>query len=38
MLTGLQLSSLACKCLFHGPEHNAKGKPHVTLEGLEMKK
>ena len=24
MLTGLKESSLACKCVFYGPEHNAK--------------
>ena len=28
MLTGFEASSLACKCVFHRPEHNAKGAPH----------
>ena len=27
MLTGLQLSSFACKCVFYRPEHNARGDP-----------
>ena len=27
MLTGLKLSSLAYKCVFYRPEHNAKGDP-----------
>ena len=26
MLTGLKVSSLACKCVFHRPEHTAKGE------------
>ena len=33
MLTGLKVPSLACKCVFHRPEHNAKGGgggPHGT--------
>ena len=28
MLTGLKVSSLACKCVFYRPEHNAKEEPH----------
>ena len=28
--TGLKVSSLACKVIFHRPEHNAKGGPHRT--------
>ena len=28
MLTGLKVSSLACKCVFYRPEHNEKGGPH----------
>ena len=30
MLTGLEVSSLACKCVFYRQEHNAKGGPHGT--------
>ena len=30
MLAGLEVSSLACKCVFYRPEHNAKGEPHRT--------
>ena len=30
MLTDLKVSSLACKCVFHRPEHNAKRIPHGT--------
>ena len=30
MLAGLKVSSLACKCVFYRPEHNAKGGPHKT--------
>ena len=30
MLTGFKVSSLACKCVFYKPEHNAKGGPHGT--------
>ena len=26
MLKGLKVSSLVCKCVFYGPEHNAKGR------------
>ena len=25
MFTGLKVSPLACKCVFYGPEHKAKG-------------
>ena len=28
MLTGLRVSSLACKRRFYGPEYNAKGRTH----------
>ena len=28
MLTGLKVSSLACKCIFYRQEHNAKGGGH----------
>ena len=28
MLTGLKVSSLACKCVFYRPEHNDKEEPH----------
>ena len=28
MLTGLKMSSLACKCVFYRPEHNVKVVPH----------
>ena len=28
MLTGLKVSSLACKCVFYGSEHKAKEGPH----------
>ena len=28
MLTGLKVPSLACKCVFYRPEHNAKRGPH----------
>ena len=34
MLTGLEVSSLTCKCVFYGPELNAKAVPH----GLEFSK
>ena len=39
MLTGLKTSSLASKCVFYSPEHNAKGD-HMKLnfEGPEMQK
>ena len=29
-LTGLKVSSLACKCVFYRPGNNAKGGPHGT--------
>ena len=32
MLTGLKVSSLASKCVFYRPEHNAK----VELSGTEF--
>ena len=35
MLTGLKVSSLACKCVFHRTRQNAKGR--LNFEGLEMK-
>ena len=39
MLTGLKVSSLACKCVFYRPEHNAKGVPmEMNFEDLEMQK
>ena len=39
MLTGLKASSLACKCLFYRPEHNAKGgHMELNFEGLGMQK
>ena len=28
MLTGFKVSSLACKCVFQRPEHNAKRGSH----------
>ena len=41
MLTGVNVSSLECKYVFHRPEHNAKGEgqPHGTeFKVLEMGK
>ena len=39
MLTGLKVSSLACKSVFYRPEHNVKGRPmELNFEGLEMPK
>ena len=40
MSTGLKVSSLACKCVFYRPEHNAKGEYPMELnfESLEMQK
>ena len=40
MLTGLKVSSLACKSAFYRPEHNAKGGDPMELnfEDLEMQK
>ena len=37
MITGLKLSSLACKCIYYRTEHKAKGEPmELNFEGLEM--
>ena len=36
MLTGLKVSSLACKCIFYRTKQNAKGG--MNFEGLEMQK
>ena len=36
MLTGLKVSSLACKCVFYRIKQNAKGE--LNFEGLEMQK
>ena len=30
MLTGLKVSSSACKCVFYRPKHNAKSGPNGT--------
>ena len=30
MLAGLKVPSLACKSVFHRPEHKAKERPHGT--------
>ena len=40
MLTGLQMSSLECKCAFYGPEHNAMGigSHELNFEHLEIQK
>ena len=39
MLTGLKVSSLACKRAFHVPEQNAKRDPkELSFEGLEMQR
>ena len=39
MLIDLKVSSLASKCVFYRPEHNAKGGPvELNFEGLEMQK
>ena len=39
MLRDLKVSSLASKCVFSRPEHNAKGEPvELNFEGLEMQK
>ena len=39
MLKGLKVSYLACKCVFHRPEHNAKGDLiEVNFEGLKIQK
>ena len=37
MLTGLKMSSLACKCLFYRPEDNVKGEPDGILKILKCK-
>ena len=38
MLTGLKMSSLACKCVFYRSQHNAKGNPlNSVLKGLKCK-
>ena len=36
MLAGLKNSSLACKCVFYRPEHNAVAM-ELNFEGLEMR-
>ena len=37
MLTGLNMSSFECKCVFYRTEHDAKGDPmELNFEGLEM--
>ena len=37
MLTKLKVSSLACKCVFYRPKHNAKGSCHeLNFKGLAM--
>ena len=39
MLTGLKVSSLACKCVFYRPDHDAKEGPmELNFEGLKMQK
>ena len=39
LLTGLKVSSLACKYRLYKPEHNAKGDPmEINFEGLKMQK
>ena len=43
MLKGLKVSSLVCKCVFSGPEQNAKGRHRegyrsLNFEGLELQK
>ena len=39
MLIGLKVSSLACKCVFYGPDINAKGdRMELNFEGLEIQK
>ena len=32
VLTGMTVSSLAYKCVFYRPEHNAKGEEPQTIE------
>ena len=37
MITGLKLSSLACKCVYYRTEHKAKREPmELSFEGFEM--
>ena len=37
MLADFKVSSLACKCVYYRPEHNAKGRPHsIECAVLEM--
>ena len=36
MLTGLKVSSLACKCVFYRTKQNAKGR--LNFEGLAVQK
>ena len=37
ILTGLKVSSLACKCVFYRLKHNAKGDSmELNFESLEM--
>ena len=36
MLTGLKVSSLACKRVFYLPEYNAKGDPHCTKKSFTL--
>ena len=38
MLTGLKVSSLACKCVFYRLEHNTKGGMKLNFEGLNIRK
>ena len=39
MLTGLKVSSLACKSVFYRPERSAKGGPlELSFESFEMQK
>ena len=39
MLTNLKIPSLACKCVFYRPVHNASGNTmELTFEGFEMQK
>ena len=39
MLTGLKVLSLAVKCVFYRPEHNAKGRSHeLNFDDLKLQK
>ena len=39
MLTGLKMSSVACKCVFYRSEHDAKSEPmELNFHGPEMQK